>query len=147
MGVFLADLGWLHVIIFSGIINHWPTLHVIRFGIRRVFLAHVSVKRRDKVLYYIWGMQGWILNILLTNHHRVSLIVVKSEQMMLLSSEILSRGVSYLPKSSDLYTKTNCPYLYYQTPMLLTSGGIVTSPKYSKTWHKILCSEDLDTGV
>ena len=51
------------------------------------------------------------MNTLVTNHHGVSLVVFKSEHMMLLSSEILSRGVSYLPKRSDLYTNTNCPYL------------------------------------
>ena len=57
-------------------------------------------------------MQGGIPKKLVTNHHKVYLGVVKSEQVMLLPSEIFNRGVSYFSKSSDIYTKTHCPYLY-----------------------------------
>ena len=92
-------------------------------------------------------MRGLIPKALVTNHHRVSLGLVKSEYVMLISSERLTRGISYLTKRSDLYTKTNCPYLYYQNPLVLTRVGIRTYPKYPKTRHNTWRSVDLETGI
>ena len=73
--------------------------------------------------------------------------VVESEHVMLLSSEIINRGMSYLPKRYDIYNKTHFPYLYQQTPLVLIMGDIGNSPKYSKTWLKIWRGVDLNTGI
>ena len=48
---------------------------------------------------------------------------------------------------SNIHIKTHRPNLYYLTLLVFTRGGIGTSPKYSKTWHNIWRSVDLDSGV
>ena len=45
MGVLLEKRCWLLVIMFYGKSHPWNTLHIISCGIRRIFLAHTSVKK------------------------------------------------------------------------------------------------------